>query len=1023
MLSIKTLHASLQIWSLAFLTCVFVFVGLPQIDAQEKGTIDFSRDIKPLLSDRCFQCHGPDENQRLAELRLDVAEAALDSVILPGDSSGSEIIKRILSDDPDEVMPPPEANKKKMTVAEISMLKSWIDQGAKYQSHWAYEKPMLAKPPELKRLSNWAKTEIDQFVAKRLEAASRKPADPADKRTLIRRVYFDLIGLPPSPEKVRQFEADASPDAFEKIVDDLLDSESFGERMAVYWLDQVRYADTNGMHGDNHRDHSLFRDYVINAFNDNMPFDQFTVEQLAGDLLPDRTNKQLVASGYNRLNMTTREGGAQAKEYRAKYASDRVRNASVVWMGSTLGCAECHDHKYDPFKSKDFYRFAAFFSDIDEVAVGQQKPVRLPTESQEVQLAEMSRRLTEATIALNKRTSARDKRFEEFVASAKVELGSLKPAWQVSSPISAESSGGSTLQVESGIIKSTGKNPAKDIYSISLKAQQKTVTGIKVDLLIDPEFGNQSLSRGNGNVVLTNVTVSYDGKPVKIKTALADFSQQNHDIKLAIDNRPETGWAPSGHTKRENRKLVFVFEQPLAVTSDKSITLKLHHESIYAKHNIGKFQIALTDAPRPTLEGNSKFTGRVIELLKKDLSQLNATENEELYGFFLRTSDVVKNERELVNRLKKQKPDLEKSFRPILVTNRIQPRMTRVLPRGDWLNESGEVVSPGVPSFLPQISAGQERIPNRLDLAKWIVSSENPLTARVYVNRLWKIAFGEGIVRTPDDFGSQGAFATHPELLDYLATKFVDSGWDTKQLLKSIVMTSVYQQSSGASLETLKADPANELLSRQNRFRIDAEFVRDNALFVSGLLVDKIGGDSVKPYQPPGYWEHLNFPKRQYQPSKDENQYRRGLYAYWCRTFLNPSMSVFDAPSREEACVQRSRSNTPLQALVLLNDPSYVEAAQAFAEKILRTDGDLDTRLNFAFDTVLNRRPNRLEKQVLSRLFHDHKAEFSKDPSAASAFTKTGIRVAPSDLDAVELAAWTSVSRTILNLHETITRY
>ena len=323
-------------------------------------------------------------------------------------------------------------------------------------------------------------------------------------------------------------------------------------------------------------------------------------------------------------------------------------------------------------------------------------------------------------------------------------------------------------------------------------------------MLIDPEFGNQSLSRGNGNVVLTNVTVSYDGKPVKIKTALADFSQQNHDIKLAIDNRPETGWAPSGHTKRENRKLVFVFEQPLAVTSDKSITLKLHHESIYAKHNIGKFQIALTDAPRPTLEGNSKFTGRVIELLNKDLSQLNATENEELYGFFLRTSDVVKNERELVNRLKKQKPDLEKSFRPILVTNRIQPRMTRVLPRGDWLNESGEVVSPGVPSFLPQISAGQERIPNRLDLAKWIVSPENPLTARVYVNRLWKIAFGEGIVRTPDDFGSQGAFATHPELLDYLATKFVDSGWDTKQLLKSIVMTSVYQQSSGASLETLK---------------------------------------------------------------------------------------------------------------------------------------------------------------------------------------------------------------------------
>ncbi len=1023
MLSIKTIHALPQNWSLALLPCVWVLLGLTQIDAQDKGTIDFSRDIKPLLSDRCFQCHGPDENQRLAELRLDVAEAALESVILPGDSAGSEIIKRILSDDPDEVMPPPEANKKKLTVAEISVLKSWIDQGAKYQSHWAYEKPIHSKPPELESLSNWAKTDIDKFIAKRLERASRKPSEPADKRTLIRRIYFDLIGLPPSPEKVRQFVADSSPNAFEKIVDDLLDSKSFGERMAVYWLDQVRYADTNGMHGDNHRDHSLFRDYVIEAFNENMPFDQFTVEQLAGDLLPNRTNKQLVASGYNRLNMTTREGGAQAKEYRAKYASDRVRNASVVWMGSTLGCAECHDHKYDPFKSKDFYRFAAFFSDIDEVAVGQQKPVRLPTESQEKQLAEIKRRLNEATIALNKRTPARNKQFEEFVTSAKAELRSLKPVWQLSSPISADSSGGSTLKIESGIIKSTGKNPAKDIYTIGLKAQRKTVTGIKVELLTDPEFGNQSLSRGNGNVVLTNVTVSYDGKPVKIKTALADFSQKSHDVKFAIDNRPETGWAPSGHTKRENRKLVFVFEQPLAVASDKPITIKLHHESIYANHNIGKFQIALTDAPSPTLEGNSKFTGRVIELLKQELSQLDAEENEELYGFFLRTSDVMKKERELVNRLKKQQPDLEKSFRPILVTNRIQPRMTRVLPRGDWLNESGEVVTPGVPSFLPQISADQDRIANRLDLAKWIVSPENPLTARVYVNRLWKIAFGEGIVRTPDDFGSQGAFATHRELLDYLSTKFVDSGWNTKQLLKSIVMTKAYQQSSDASLETLKADPGNELLSRQNRFRIDAEFVRDNALFVSGLLVDKVGGDSVKPYQPPGYWEHLNFPKRKYQPSQDENQYRRGLYAYWCRTFLNPSMSVFDAPSREEACVQRSRSNTPLQALVLLNDPSYVEAAQAFAEKILRTDGDFDARLNFAFDTVLNRRPRAPEKQVLSKLFNDHKAEFSKDPSAASAFTQTGIRVAPSDLDAVELAAWTSVSRIILNLHETITRY
>ena len=998
-------------------------LGSLQATGQDKGTIDFSRDIKPILSDRCFQCHGPDENQRLADLRLDVSDAALESAIVAGDSSESEMIRRILSDDPDEVMPPPEANKKKLTASEVSMLKAWIDQGAKYQSHWSYEKPTRPKLPKLEKLSSWAKNDIDKFIAKRLEDTNKTPSDPADKRTLIRRVYFDLIGLPPSPEKVKQFVADSNPDAYEKIVDDLLASKSFGERMAVYWLDQVRYADTNGMHGDNHRDHSLFRDYVIEAFNDNMPFDQFTVEQLAGDLLPNRTNKQLIASGYNRLNMTTREGGAQAKEYRAKYASDRVRNASVVWMGSTLGCAECHDHKYDPFKSKDFYRFAAFFSDIDEVAVGQQKPTKLPTESQEKQLDEINFRLEEATNNFNKRTPSREKLFEAFLTSMKEEVKTLKPAWVAIPPTMVKSSGGATLQIDANVVKAAGKNPDKDVYTITLNPHRESVSGFKVDLLTDPEFGNQSLSRGNGNVVLTNVTVTHDGKPVKIKTAYADYSQKNHDVKLAIDNRPETGWAPSGHTKKENRKIVFVFEKPLAVVSKKPIVIKLHHESVYGKHNIGKFQISLTDAPNPTLDGSSKFSGKVLALLQKTASELTEADKSELYRFFLRSSDSVKKERELVNQLKKQKSNIENSFRPILVTNRIKPRMTRVLPRGDWLNDSGEVVTPGVPSFLPQISTEEDALANRLDLAEWIISPENPLTARVFVNRLWKIAFGEGIVRTPDDFGSQGSFATHPKLLDFLASEFVDSGWDTKKLLKSIVMTNVYRQTSSVSPETLKTDPENELLSRQNRFRIDAEFVRDNALFVSGLMVDKVGGDSVKPYQPPGYWEHLNFPKRKYQPNQDENQYRRGVYAYWCRTFLNPSMSVFDAPSREEACVQRSRSNTPLQALVLLNDPTYVEAAQAMAEKVLRTEGNLEARLDYAFDTVLNRTASKREKQLLAQLFQNHKSEFSDDLESAQASTKIGLRNIPGDLDPAELAAWTSVARTILNLHETITRY
>lgn len=993
------------------------------LNGQDKATIDFNRDVKPILSDRCFQCHGPDEKHRQADLRLDDADSALDSAIVPGKPNESDLINRILSDDPDSVMPPPHAKKKKLTADEIAKLKTWIEQGAQYAGHWAYSAPQKPKVPSLGKLKDWGTSTIDQFVAAKLEAAGKTPSRPADRRTLIRRLYFDLIGLPPTPEQVQKFIDNKDPNAIEKIIDELLASKEFGERMAVYWLDQVRYADTNGIHGDNHRDHSLYRDYVIASFNDNKPFDQFTVEQLAGDLLPNRTNWQWIASGYNRLNMTTREGGAQAKEYRAKYAADRVRNASAVWMGSTLGCAECHDHKYDPFKSADFYRFAAFFSDIEEVAVGAQPPVKLPTAEQEMEMALIDQQLNAARQALNKKSPAREEQFKQFIVEQAEKLKVAKPAWQVTTPAALASSGGSKLVQEGDTVKSTGANPAKDNYTVTLKSPLKTVSGFRLEVLTDPSFPNQSVGRGNGNIVLTDVRATIDKQQVKIANAIADFSQPSHDIKTAIDNRPDTGWAVSGHTQKSNRTAVFIFAKPVEVKADAEIVIELKHESVYSQHNIGKFRISLTDVGQPSLGDQPGVPASVVAALQKP--NRNDKENAELYQFFLDKGEAVKADRDKVQSLQQRKIAIEKSFRPILVTKRVTPRMTRVLPRGNWLDDSGAVVMPGVPSFLPQIPAGKEKdeAANRLNLAQWFVDRNNPLTARVFVNRIWKIAFGEGIVRTPDDFGSQGSVPTHPELLDHLAIEFVESGWDVKKLVKSILMSRTYQQSSFADEAELKQDPANLLLSRQNRFRIDAEFVRDNALAISGLLVKEVGGASVKPYQPAGYWQHLNFPRRTYQPSTDQNQYRRGLYAYWCRTFLHPSLSVFDAPTREESCVQRPRSNTPLQALVLLNDPSYVESAQAFAERIVRNQKDSASRLEFAFAQALNRKPTERESEILLGILENHKTEFTKDQDAAKKSIQAGIRKASADLDAAEMAAWTSVSRIILNLHETITRY
>jgi Protein of unknown function (DUF1553)/Protein of unknown function (DUF1549)/Planctomycete cytochrome C len=801
--------------------------------------ISFTRQIKPILANKCFACHGPDEKERKAELRLDLRDEAVPSVIKPGDGEHSEVVVRITTDDADSRMPPADSKKPAVTASEAKLIQQWIDQGAEYDAHWAYVAP---KQPAIPTVNDkaWPANPIDDFILAKLEAKGLSPSSDADKRTLLRRLSFDVVGLPPSPEQLAEFEADKSEQAYEKVVDRLLASRHFGERMALYWLDVVRYADTGGYHSDNHRDVWAFRDYVIQAFNNNKPFDQFTIEQLAGDLLPSATDEQRIASGYNRLLQTTEEGGAQPKEYAAKYAADRVRNTAVIWLASTMGCCECHSHKYDPFTIKDFYSFAAFFSDLSEKPVGRQDQSKLPTPEQAAKL----------------------KALDEQIQVA-------KEAYQVKTP---------------------------------------------------------------------------------------ELTEAREKWEASMRDKPPKG------------------------------------------------------LPAP-----------VVAALKEEPVKRTARQEEVLDEAFRKQSAELATEREKLAVLELERAKFDSTVLSTLVSTSVQPRTMRILARGNWLDDSGEVVMPAVPGFLP--STPVEGRMSRLDLARWIAHGENPLTARVFVNRLWKLAFGRGIVKSLEDFGSQGELPTHPELLDWLATDFIASGWDVKHTLKLMLMSRAYRQSSLPGKDALAKDPANDLFSRQNRFRLDAEMIRDNALAVSGLLVERIGGPSVKPYQPPGYWQYLNFPKREWENDHGESQYRRGLYTYWQRTFLHPSLAAFDASSREECTVDRPRSNTPQQALVLLNDPTYVEAARALAARIMKQGGAATSeRLRFAFEHVLNRAPSADEAALLAKLLEKHRDEFAADKPSSEKLLTVGDLKSPADLDPADLAAWTSIARVLLNLHETITR-
>ncbi|MEX0703531.1 MAG: PSD1 and planctomycete cytochrome C domain-containing protein [Planctomycetales bacterium] len=1021
-----------------FAGTIYVTVACSAV-AADAPQVDFNRDIRPILSDTCYRCHGPDEGERQAELRLDLRESATgpregyDPAIVPGKPEKSPLFERIASDDEFAVMPPPDSGKK-LDQAQIELVRRWIAEGAAWQEHWAYVAPERPAVPEVKdvqatrtlpasgslRAQPFIRNEIDRFVLAKLREKKLSPSAEADRATLIRRLSFDLTGLPPAPQQVGAFVADTSDDADEKLVDRLLASPAYGERMAVYWLDLVRYGDTGGYHSDNHRDVWLYRDWVIAAFDQNVPFDRFTVEQLAGDLLENPTRDQRIASGYNRLLLTTEEGGAQPKEYQAKYDADRVRNASSVWLGGTMACCECHDHKYDPYSTRDFYRFAAFFADIQEKSVGRQSQTPMPLPDQQAQLDALDARLAPLKKQLDAHTPELAAAQEEW----EVSLARREHQWITLRPETAKSRDGATLKIldDDSVLAEPEDNPPQDLFTVAFRLEQAGVTALRLEVLPHPSLPAEGPGRAvNGNFVLGEFQVQAVGEPIAVARATASHSQTGYHVTNAIDGKPETGWAILPETGKPNDA---IFElksdlggaEPVAVT----ITLLNHYGS---QHSIGRFRLSATTTPRPvSASGGDGLPKNIRTILDLPKEKRSPKQRDELAAYYRTIAPLLESVRQQAAALEKERKALVDSIPTTLISIAVNPRTVRVLPRGNWMDDSGEVVAPAIPSFLGALEI-EERRPTRLDLARWFVDEKNPLTARVFVNRLWKLMYGEGIVDTPDDFGSQGSPPTHPELLDWLAVEFVESGWDVKHMLKLMAMSGTYRQRSDASAELQRTDPYNKWLARQGRFRLPAEMVRDNALAVGGLLVEKIGGPSVKPYQPAGYWAHLQFPNREWVNDKGTDQYRRGLYTYWQRTFLHPSLMAFDAPSREECVVERPRSNTPLQALALLNDPTYVEAARAFAERILREGGASDSdRIAFAWRTATARHPEPAEVELIRNLVARHLEQYRGDAKAAQALLSIGQRPAPKDFDAAELAAWTSAARVILNLHETITR-
>jgi hypothetical protein len=1149
---------------------LFGILPLPPSRAVAEETpapVDFNRDVRPILSKNCFACHGQDDTHRAAKLRLDRRDTATARLrdgktpIVPGAPGRSELVRRVTAEDQDVRMPPAETGNH-LTPVQVEVLRRWVAEGAPYAEHWAFVKPKRPPLPAVKDRS-WPCKDLDFFVLARLEKEGLRPGPEADKFTLLRRASLDLRGLPPTPREVEEFARDTSPDAYEKMVDRFLDDPAYGERMARTWLDLARYADSAGYGSDPLRPNIYrYRDWVIDAFNRNLPYGRFTVEQIAGDLLPNPTLEQRMATAFHRNTMTNTEGGTDREEFRVAAVKDRVDTTLEVWMGLTMGCAKCHSHKYDPIAQKEYYQFFAFFNQSADADRPDETPtIPAPTPEIEEQVRKADARIAE----LKKQLDTPTPQLAE--AQAKWEAG-LRPQsdWVVLDPASFRAEKGTVLKkLPDSSLRAEGPNPDTETYTVTARADLKGITAFRLEALPDPALPSGGAGRApDGNFVLSHVAVTAapagqedrpvtgrfvrveipgDGKilslaevqvfsrgenvarkgqasqsstdfggdaaravdgttegdyfkansvthtriesnpwwevklaearpidqvtvwnrtdggtgarlanfrvsvlddarkvvwrqdvaeppapkrdlspsgrqAVMLTQALADFAQDGFAVAGAL-SQPDAakgGWAVAPRQK-EAHAAVFLASAPLAVPSPVALTFGLEQRFQTPGHNLGRFRLSVTADPR--VPQRAGLPAPVLAALDTPAEKRTKEQQETLARHYRSIAPELKPVRDEIAKLEKAKPAVP--MLPVMVElPPNQRRETHLLIKSNFL-DPGEKVEPGVPAAFHRLPKGAP--PDRLGVAEWLVSPDNPLTARVAVNRYWAQLWGTGIVETEEDFGTQGELPSNQDLLDWLATEYVRIGWDTKAFLKLLVTSATYRQSSRVTPDLLAKDPRNRLLARGPRFRLEAEMVRDQALALSGLLSRKVGGPSVYPPQPPGLWQAAFNGQRTWATSTGPDRYRRGLYTFWRRTIPYPSMTTFDAPSREICTLRRVRTNTPLQAFVTLNDPVYVEIAQALARRIVTEGGaTAEERARYGLSLCLCRPPAPEQVQQVLKLYQNERERYRKDGKAAAEMATSQLGPLPPGMEADDLAAWTVVANVLLNMDGVLTK-
>ncbi|MCC6884559.1 MAG: DUF1553 domain-containing protein [Verrucomicrobiales bacterium] len=1041
-----------------YIKATFIGVAYAFAPLLQGAPLSFNRDIRPLLSENCLSCHGPSASTRKGDLRLDDRDAAVSAgAIAPGNAESSELVARLFSRDPEEIMPPPDS-RKKITPAQRALLKHRVLEGAPYEKHWAFVPPVL---PQVPGPAGRKLSPIDAFVQSRLDASGLTPSVEADRETLLRRVTLDLTGLPPTISEIDSFLSDSSITAYENAVDRLLRSPRFGERMAVSWLDAARYGDSSVKHADGPRDMWPWRDWVVEAFNSNMPFDRFTIEQIAGDLLPQPSIAQMVASGFNRNHATSDEGGAIPEELRVEYVVDRVKTTSTVWLGLTMECAQCHDHKYDPISQREYYQFFAYFNNTSDPGMqtrnGNQAPVVTvvaPVEEEKLRSVRLD--LTKAEQQLQDRRTSAKAGYAAWAVPPASDSGTAPPqepeGLQDFVPLDEREG-----RVVTNILGGKAGAVAGKLQTCAREAGR----GVRFDGSTEvtfsdgPDFdgakpftfaawvklpassGGAILSRMDvkdsfkgfdfwvqGRSIGTHVINQWPRNALKVVTKEPLSADQWHHVVVTYDGSMKAFGVSLYVDGQLQEKTVEQDSLKGKFKSGASFKLGARSEAARVQGEIDDLRIYQRAVPASEIDALKQDPVRTALAVPE--ARRSPTQKNLLFEYYLAHEDGdyltalsgrARAELALAELTRGQATSM------VMQDNAANPRMTYILNRGNYDQpKTDAIITPGVPSALPPLPPGAPS--NRLGLARWLTDPGNPLTARVAVNRVWMLLFGNGLVRTLGDFGMQGELPTHPELLDWLARDFVSHGWDLKRLVKQMVVSSTYRQSSHQSDVLRERDPENRLLAQGGRHRLEAEFLRDQALSVAGLLVDLPGGPSVKPYQPDGIWGEVNINAGlKYDQDKGDKLYRRSLYTYWKRSSPIPNMILLDAPSRESCVVQRSRTNTPLQALVLLNDPQFVEAARAFAQRLLKSGArDTAARVDLAYRLATGRKATPHEIAVIQGILVKEQARFTTDEAQAKALLAVGDSPRDETISPAEHAAWTSAAQVILNLDETVSR-